>query len=159
MKNEKAAKGAGTAMEFKDIEYYNALIRARITQLREEQNISNRELSLSINKAHSYILDLSKKKILPSMDAFLKICARLGVSPVEFFDESVRSPSESKRVIFEIERLLDVEQVVVLRKVLEQIEVVDIDALVRILAFYRKAAPAVGAAPKRKKEPPEGADG
>lgn len=159
MEKEKAATGAIDATSFKDAEYYSALVRTRITQIRNEKNISMRDLSLSINKSHTYILDLSKKKTLPSMDSFLKICARLGVTPVEFFDESIQSPSEAKRIIFEMERLLDAKRIVLLRKVLEQIETEDVDVLEKILTIYLNTKADEKAATKRKKSPSDNSDG
>ena len=64
----------------------------RITKLRMESGISERELSFRLGKAHNYIYGISSGKILPTMESFLDICDYFGITPSMFFDEQTTEP-------------------------------------------------------------------
>lgn len=68
-------------------------IRDRISVLRTKKGISEYKMSLDLGHSKSYIQSISSGKSLPSMSEFLYICEYLGVSPKEFFDESISEPS------------------------------------------------------------------
>ncbi|MBQ8417538.1 MAG: helix-turn-helix transcriptional regulator [Phascolarctobacterium sp.] len=57
----------------------------RIYQLRDERNISARELSLIMGQNSSYINRIENKLTLPSMQGFFCICECLDITPQEFF--------------------------------------------------------------------------
>ena len=50
------------------------LFYKRLTQLRNKQGISARDMSLSLGQSESYINKIENGKALPSMSAFFYIC-------------------------------------------------------------------------------------
>lgn len=80
-------------------------ISERIAKLRTEQNISARDMSLSLGQSQSYINNIENKKALPSMQMFLYICEFLGISPKEFFEEDAASPAALREAAAEFRRL------------------------------------------------------
>lgn len=74
-------------------------IGERITKLRMAKAISERELSLSLGKAHNYIYSISSGKILPTMKSFLDICDYFEISPSEFFDEERENPLLTRDIL------------------------------------------------------------
>lgn len=67
-------------------------IRDRLSRLRMERGISEYKMSLDLGHSKSYIQSISNGRALPSMSEFLYICDYLGVTPKEFFDESLTAP-------------------------------------------------------------------
>lgn len=61
--------------------------------LRTKKDISEYKMSLDLGHSKSYIQSISSGKALPSMSEFLYICEYLGVSPKEFFDDSISEPT------------------------------------------------------------------
>lgn len=68
-------------------------IRDRISKLRTKKNISEYKMSLDLGHSKSYIQSISSGKSLPSLSEFLYICDYLGVTPKEFFDDTVTEPT------------------------------------------------------------------
>ena len=68
-------------------------IRDRISELRLKKGVSEYKMSMDLGHSKSYIQSISSGKALPSMGEFLYICEYLGVTPAEFFDNSVREPT------------------------------------------------------------------
>lgn len=62
-------------------------IRNRLSQLREEKQVSERKMSLDLGHSTSYIRSITSGRSLPSMGEFLYICEYLGITPMEFFNE------------------------------------------------------------------------
>ncbi len=58
----------------------------RLIELRNERDISARNMSLSIGLAENYINKIERNLFYPSMSVFFYICEFLGVTPKEFFD-------------------------------------------------------------------------
>ena len=58
-------------------------------ELRDERNISARELSLAMGQNSSYINRIENKITLPSMQGFFCICECLDITPQEFFNTEV----------------------------------------------------------------------
>ena len=67
-------------------------IRERITKLRLNKNVSEYRMSLELGHSKSYIQSISSGRAMPSMSEFLYICEYLGVTPKEFFDDTVGEP-------------------------------------------------------------------
>lgn len=67
-------------------------IRERISILRTKKGISEYKMSLDLGHSKSYIQSISSGKSLPSMSEFLYICEYLGVTPREFFDDTITEP-------------------------------------------------------------------
>lgn len=64
----------------------------RLAQLREDKQVSAREMSLAIGQNCSYINRIENKKAFPSMQCFFYICDYLQITPQEFFDDNSQSP-------------------------------------------------------------------
>lgn len=71
----------------------NNFIRDRISELRLKKGVSEYKMSMDLGHSKSYIQSISSGKALPSMGEFLYICEYLGVTPAEFFDNTVREPT------------------------------------------------------------------
>ncbi len=89
---------------------YEEFFSQRLTMLRNQKDVSAREMSLSIGQSAGYINSIENQKALPSMASFFYICEYLGVTPSEFFDEENPCPEELKN-INEILRELTPEQI------------------------------------------------
>ena len=61
----------------------------RLTQIRNEHNISARELSLSLGQNAGYINKIENQKNYPSMEVFFYFCEYVGITPAQFFDEQI----------------------------------------------------------------------
>ena len=64
----------------------------RLAQLREDKQVSAREMSLAIGQNCSYINRIENKKAFPSMQCFFYICDYLQITPQKFFDDNSQSP-------------------------------------------------------------------
>lgn len=58
----------------------------RLAELRENKNVSAREMSLSIGQSGSYINKIENHNNYPSMNIFFYICDFLEITPEEFFN-------------------------------------------------------------------------
>lgn len=67
-------------------------IRERITQLRLQKGVSEYQMSYDLGHSRGYVYNISSGKALPPMKEFLSICDYFGITPQEFFDESLPSP-------------------------------------------------------------------
>ena len=67
-------------------------ISDRISVLRTKKNVSEYRMSTDLGHSKSYIQSISSGKSMPSMGEFLYICEYLGVTPREFFDDSINDP-------------------------------------------------------------------
>ncbi len=61
----------------------------RLSEIRNERNISARELSLSLGQNAGYINKIENQKNYPSMEVFFYFCEFVGISPAQFFDEKI----------------------------------------------------------------------
>lgn len=71
----------------------------RIYELRDERNISARELSLIMGQNSSYINRIENKLTLPSMQGFLCICECLDITPQEFFNVEISQPLKHRTTL------------------------------------------------------------
>ena len=71
----------------------------RIYKLRDERNISARELSIVMGQNSSYINRIENKITLPSMQGFFYICDYLKITPQEFFNTGVKFPTTLRTTI------------------------------------------------------------
>lgn len=72
-----------------------------------KKNISEYQLSLDLGHSQGYIQSIISGRNLPSMNAFLDICAYFDITPSEFFDSTINNPSLIKSVMEYIKRLSD----------------------------------------------------
>lgn len=84
------------------IESGKDFIRKRITQLRLKADVSEYQMSYDLGQNRGYIQAISSGKSMPSMAGFLNICDYFGITPLQFFDPSVKEPE----LISEINTLL-----------------------------------------------------
>lgn len=88
-------------------------IRNRMTELRTKKGVSEYKMSLDLGHSRSYMQGISSGRALPSLNEFLYICEYLGVTPKDFFDESVDNPALLQS-IYEKVKLLKEEDLIAL---------------------------------------------
>ena len=88
-------------------------IRDRISVLRTKKNVSEYRMSTDLGHSKSYIQSISSGRAMPSLGEFLYICEYLGVTPREFFDESIEEPQLVQR-LYELTRHMSAEDLDVL---------------------------------------------
>lgn len=76
----------------------------RLTELRTQKGVSARDMSLSLGQSESYINKIENRRTLPSFTGFIYICEYFGITPQEFFSDSV-SPQKTKELLCELEML------------------------------------------------------
>lgn len=79
----------------------------RLTQLRMIKGVSAREMSLAMGQNPGYINGIESGRALPSLTGLLYICDYLDITPAEFFDTSVKSPTKSKELADAVKNLND----------------------------------------------------
>ena len=77
----------------------------RLVSLRNQKNVSAREMSLSLGQNESYINRIENGKTFPSLQAFFYICEYLQVSPKDFFDEGNPDPVKIGQIAEELKAL------------------------------------------------------
>ena len=80
-------------------------ISDRISVLRTKKNVSEYRMSTDLGHSKSYIQSISSGKSMPSMGEFLYICEYLGVTPRDFFDDSINDP-QLVQELYELSRHL-----------------------------------------------------
>lgn len=86
---------------------YDKFVRDRISELRMKKNISEYQLSLDLGHSQGYIQSITSGRNLPSMSAFLDICAYFNITPSEFFDPAINYPSLIRNITEAIKKLSD----------------------------------------------------
>ena len=88
------------------VEYLEFLAK-RIGTLRTTKNVSAREVSLAISQDEGYVGKIERKKFLPSMTNFLKICDYFNISPKDFFDDGIKFPEKLQSILEDMKTLTD----------------------------------------------------
>lgn len=91
--------------DVEDNSMFEQEFRKRLTELRELNKISARDMSLSIGQNPSYIHFIETGKSMPSMSAFLSICDYLNITPSEFFDTKNAQPERMREIIKNLQKL------------------------------------------------------
>ncbi len=65
--------------------------RDRLRFLRNERNISAREMSLALGQNETYINKIETGKCAATIATFLKICEFFAVSPAQFFEPDIQN--------------------------------------------------------------------
>lgn len=88
-----------------DIEY----VRQRITELRIKRNISEYQLSYDVGHSKNYVHNIVSGYSQPSVKELLYLIEALGVTPRDFFDETVEfsNPYLSKKIMEGIKGMSD----------------------------------------------------
>lgn len=113
---ETKAKGPTLHMDHKAFSY-------RLSQLRQQKNISARDMSLSLGQNPGYINTIENGKAYPTMANFFYICEYLNVTPQEFFDSKIQCPEKLCNLLLLAKRLSDSQ----------------LDALTRVAEEFAKA--------------------
>ncbi len=92
-------------------------IRDRITALRLKKGVSEYKMSFDLGHSRSYIYNISSGKCLPPMAEFLEICNYFGITPMEFFDDSVENPALLQTAINELRKLNDDDIMLILNNI------------------------------------------
>jgi len=79
--------------------------RDRLRHLRNERQISAREMSLALGQNESYINKIETGKSSTTISSFLNICEYLAVSPSDFFNENVSNSVNIQEIISYFQRL------------------------------------------------------
>lgn len=77
----------------------------RITELRLKNNVSARDMSLSLGQSESYINKIENSKSFPSMDMFFYICEYFKISPEEFFNYGNKNPVLLREVMEDLSKV------------------------------------------------------
>ena len=80
-------------------------VRERITSLRMQKGVSEYQMSYDLGYSRGYINNISSGKSLPSVTELFAICDYFGITPAEFFTESVENPKLSGELVGLVERL------------------------------------------------------
>ena len=88
---------------------YEDFFVERLSSLRNQKNVSAREMSLSLGQNGNYINRIENKQAFPSMQAFFYICEYLQISPCDFFDETNPTPLKINQIVEELKKLDNVQ--------------------------------------------------
>ena len=79
----------------------------RLAKLRQNKNVSAREMSLAIGQNAGYINNIESGKTLPSLPGIIYICDYLGITVSEFFDTNISNPAKLNAIIADLKKLDD----------------------------------------------------
>lgn len=82
-------------------------IRKRITELRLKKGVSEYKMSLDLGHSRSYIQSIVSGRTMPSLTEFLYICEYLGVTPKDFFDETIDNPALVQKAMDSLKKMKD----------------------------------------------------
>ncbi len=100
--------------------YENMFVK-RLAQLRMQKGVSARDMSLSIGQSESYINKIENGVSLPSMSTFFYICEYFGITPAQFFEDTIECP-EAMKTTFENLKRLSAEQLAHINSIIEDIK-------------------------------------
>ena len=72
---------------------YEKFLRDRISQLRLQKGVSEYQMSLDLGHSRGYVQNISSGKSLPSVEGLFEICEYFGITPAQFFDDSIEDPA------------------------------------------------------------------
>ncbi len=96
---------------------YIQFLRDRITQLRLQKGVSEYQMSLDLGHSRGYIQNISSGKSLPSVEGLFEICDYFGLTPVQFFDESVDNPALIAEAVKGLRQLSDGDKLLILNHI------------------------------------------
>ena len=94
-----------TIVDYKDYKKAKIEFGLRLARLRENLNISARDMSLQLGQNPGYINSIETGKSLPSMENFFHICEFVGITESEFFDMGNDNPEEFRHMTAQFKRL------------------------------------------------------
>ena len=96
---------------------YIQFLRDRITQLRLQKGVSEYQMSLDLGHRRGYIQNISSGKSLPSVEGLFEICDYFGLTPAQFFDESVDDPALVAEAVKGLRQLSDSDKLLILNHI------------------------------------------
>lgn len=93
----------------------------RVAELRMKKGVSARDMSLSLGQSESYINKIENRRTLPSMNGFIYICEYLGITPRDFFDTELSSPSQVREISKTAKKLTNEQAELILRVMYEML--------------------------------------
>lgn len=99
---------------------YEKFFIERLVSLRQQKNVSAREMSLALGQNDSYINRIENGKAFPSMQVFFYICEYLNVTPQEFWDCENSSPEKVSEITDSLKKF-DAEQLEALFNLIKKI--------------------------------------
>ena len=88
---------------------YEEFFVERLSSLRNQKNVSAREMSLALGQNESYINRIENRLAFPSMQVFFYICEYFQITPQDFFDEKNPAPGKINQISEEIKNLDDIQ--------------------------------------------------
>ena len=85
------------------INYENFALR--LSKLREEKDVSARDMSIKLGQNPAYINNIETNKALPSMSMFFNICNYLEITPADFFNDDIENPSALNKLLKQLSSL------------------------------------------------------
>lgn len=80
-------------------------IMSRITALREQKGVSEREMSIALGKSPNYLYFMRKNKSIPSLPMLNVICQYLGITLPDFFHFDNQDPALVQEIKQELIKL------------------------------------------------------
>ena len=90
---------------FECYEDFESFVSLRLAKLREQKEISARDMSLSIGMGEGYINHIENKGNMPSMEGLFYICEYLKIEPKDFFDDEAKAPALTFELMKEIKSM------------------------------------------------------
>ena len=84
---------------------YEKEFAKRLYNLRKQQGVSARSMSLDIGQNEGYISSIETGKSMPSLYSFFFICEYLNITPKEFFDEESENPAMINDIVKDLKHL------------------------------------------------------
>lgn len=84
---------------------YENFFANRLASLREQKNVSAREMSLALGQNSSYINRIENGQAFPSMNSFFYICEYLEITPGDFFDNETEYTFLINEILHELKSL------------------------------------------------------
>lgn len=86
---------------------YEELFSRRLAQLRIQNGLSARDMSLSLGQNPGYINTIENGKAFPTMTNFFYICDFLQITPRDFFDIQAENPKKIQELTEQLKKLDD----------------------------------------------------
>ena len=95
----------------------NDFVRNRITQLRLKKGVSEYKMSYDLGHSRGYIYNISSGKSLPPLPELFAICDYFGITPADFFDDSVSNPELIQKAVEGMKQLDERDQIMILNHI------------------------------------------
>lgn len=93
----------------------------RLRFLRNERNISAREMSLALGQNETYINKIETGQRSVSMESFFRICTFLKISPADFFDENIKNTTFDTNTVQNLFRKLTPNQAEIVIEIMKEL--------------------------------------